>query len=463
MTVAQGGDNISDYGGFFMVWLTKSKFLSLLSLGHFNLQDQAEVSGGEKPDVNFRAGAVSTFFSGGRSFMKYCLVYTFLFTGFVLTTLLGPPLSRAEVSFPVRIGATVSLEGKYSETSAMILSGYQLWVDQINKNGGLLGRPVHLILYDDKSRVDRIAPLYEKLIMEDKVDLVLSPYSTPLTMAASDVTEKYSYVMLASAAAGEQIWERGYQYIFGVYALADRYFIGFQDIMARNDLTSVSLVFENTSFNISIAEGVRKWAARFNLEITHDIPFEAAAKDLSPVLEKLMENPADGLIFSGYPPECHQFIDLMEKADFRPKSLAFTIVPVHPDFYSRTGIFADGIFGPSQWEPDERIPFPGTRQFILDFKNHTGTMPSYHAASAYSACQILEKAVNHAQAIDHRKIRDFISSFDTVTIMGRFKVDHTGRQVGHNPILIQWQNGKKEIVYPTNMRTSPPQFKPSWK
>ena len=88
-------------------------------------------------------------------------------------------------------------------------------------------------------------------------------------------------------------------------------------------------------------------------------------------------------------------------------------------------------------------------------------MPSYHAASAYSACQILEKAIIQAQAIDHEKIRDYISSFDTITIMGRFKVDHTGRQVGHNPILIQWQNGKKEIVYPSKMSTSQPQFNSS--
>ncbi|MBC8439778.1 MAG: ABC transporter substrate-binding protein, partial [Deltaproteobacteria bacterium] len=104
------------------------------------------------------------------------------------------------------------------------------------------------------------------------------------------------------------------------------------------------------------------------------------------------------------------------------------------------------------------IPFPGTKLFIKDFKAFAGVMPSYHAASAYSACQILEKAIIQAQEIDQKKIRNYVSSFDTITIMGRFKVDHTGRQVGHNPILVQWQNGKKEIVYPSKMSTSQPQF-----
>lgn len=361
---------------------------------------------------------------------------------------------------PILIGTSVSLEGKYVETSFMVKNGYKLWADQANRKGGVLGRPVKLILYNDKSQKNLVAPLYEKLIVEDKVDLTLSPYGSPLTMAASETTEKHGYVMLASAAASEQIWERGYKYIFGVYALADRYFIGFQDLLARQDSESIGIIFENTAFNISIAKGVRKWADRFNLKITYDNSFDDPEHDFPIILKQVMEKTIDGLIFSGYPPECYKFINLMKKAGYRPKNLTFTIAPIHPDFYKKAGPFAEGIFAPSQWEPDERIPFPGTKQFIKDFKEFTGKMPSYHAASAYSACQILEKAIIQAKTIDHQKIRNYVSSFDTITIMGRFKVDHTGRQVGHNPILIQWQNGKKEIVYPSKMSTSQPQFNP---
>lgn len=379
---------------------------------------------------------------------------------FVAIVFIFPLVCEAEEN-PLLIGATVSLEGKYSETSFMVQKGYQLWVEQTNKSGGLLGRPVKLILYNDKSKKNLIAPLYEKMIVEDKVDLTLSPYGTPLTMIASEVTEKHKYVMLAAAAAGEKIWEREFKYVFGVYALADRYFIGFQDLLARNNFESLGLIFEKTSFNISIANGVRKWAKRFNLKIKFDIGFDKADKELPIILEQVKTKNIGGLIFSGYPNESYQFIDLMKKADYHPKALAFTIIAGYPDFYKKVGPFAEGILGPSQWEPDERIPFPGTKQFVIDFKSFTGKMPSYHAASAYSSCQILEKAINQVQGIDHKKIRDYVSSFDTVTIMGRFKVDHTGQQVGHNPILIQWQDGKKEIVYPAKMRTSLPRFNTS--
>jgi len=145
-------------------------------------------------------------------------------------------VSGAETK-PVRIGATVSLEGKYSEPSAMIQGGYKLWESQVNKRGGLLGRPVQLILYDDKSDVKLVGQLYEKLIKEDKVDFVFSPYGTPLTLVASEVSEKHGYVMLVSGASGEKIWERGYKNVFGMYATADRYFIGLLDLMAAMALS----------------------------------------------------------------------------------------------------------------------------------------------------------------------------------------------------------------------------------
>ena len=361
---------------------------------------------------------------------------------------------------PIRIGATVSQEGKYLQPSAMIRKGYELWADQVNKRGGLLGRRVELVFYDDKSREDLAGSLYERLLTKDRVDLVLSPYGTPLTIAASDVTERHKVVMLGSAAAGEKIWERGYQYVFGVYAPAGRYFIGFLDLMARNGLESVGIIFENSPFNRSIEKGVREWAARFGLVVAFCRGFDDPAGEFPVLLNQVMEKKVDGLVFSGYPPECYRFIQMMKEADYRPEAFAITIVPVQTDFREKVGPFAEGVFGPSQWEPDERIPFPGTTQFIRDFKSFSGKMPTYHAGSAYSSCQILEKAVLHAGSIDHQKIRDFVSNLDTATVIGRFKVDHTGRQIGHNPILIQWQDGKKEIVYPAKMSTSPPKFGP---
>jgi branched-chain amino acid transport system substrate-binding protein len=128
---------------------------------------------------------------------KWIILLNFIISTFLL------PVCQADKK-PILIGATVSLEGKYFETSAMIQNGYKLWAAQINNQGGLLGRPVKLIFYNDKSQKSLVAPLYEKMILIDQVDLVLSPYGTPLTTLASKVTEKHEYVMLACTAAGKK-------------------------------------------------------------------------------------------------------------------------------------------------------------------------------------------------------------------------------------------------------------------
>ena len=300
--------------------------------------------------------------------------------GLILLILLLPLAAYGDVSKPIRIGATVSQSGRFSEPSAMVRDGYRLWEKQVNQRGGLMGRPVELVVYDDRSDPETAHHLYQQLIHQDRVDLVLSAYGTPLTLQASQVSEARQMVMLACAASGKAIWNRGYGHVFGMYALADRYFIG--------------------------------------------------------------------------------MLELMQAAGWRPKAMGITIAPIHPDFFRNAGPIAEGIFGPSQWEPDERIPFPGTTKFIGDFQAACNKLPSYHAGSAYAGCQILERAITDLQEINHTRIRDYISSLDTVTVIGRFKVDHQGRQVGHNPILVQWQNGRKEIVYPTKMQTARPRFYP---
>jgi branched-chain amino acid transport system substrate-binding protein len=371
---------------------------------------------------------------------------------------LVPAVTSEAGGKPVRIGATVSLEGKYSEPSAMIMGGYKLWESQVNKRGGLLGRPVKLVLYDDKSDEKLAGLLYEKLIKEDKVDLILSPYGTPLTLVASEVSEQHGYVMLAAGASGEKIWERGHKNIFGMYALANRYFIGLLDLMARNGLKSVAVLYENSPFNIDVASGVEHWAKQFGLRVALSKSYRSAEKDLPGLLSEAKGVETDGIFLSAYPADGYLLLNLMEKSKYRPKVVGITIVPSYPDFIEKGGKMAEGVFGPSQWEPDERIPFPGTKTFIADYKKYTGSLPTYHSGSSYASCQIIENAITHNKSFDQKKIRDFISSLDTVTVIGRFKVDNTGKQIGHNPILIQWQNGKKEIVYPTKMQTAPPKF-----
>lgn len=358
----------------------------------------------------------------------------------------------------ILVGATVSLEGRYQEPSKMIRLSYKLWEKQVNEAGGILGRPVRLILYDDKSDKSLVAHYYKKLILEDKVDLVLAPYGTTLTFEASAVTERHKMVLMASAASGEMIWDRGYKHVFGVYALAKRYFIGFLDLAARNGMKSVVIIHSKSLFTEDAAAGAKLWSKRLGLDVQLAQSYSDGLTELPRIVALLEKIKPDAVILCSYPPDGYLFLNELKGSSYKPKALAMSITPGFPDFAMKAGDMAEGVFGPSQWEPDERVPFPGTQDFIKAFARFAETSPSYHAGSAYAACQLLQESIAAHGEIDHKKIRDYIAALDTVTVIGRFKVGPTGRQIGHNPIVVQWQNGKKEIVYPSKMQTGQPRF-----
>jgi branched-chain amino acid transport system substrate-binding protein len=357
----------------------------------------------------------------------------------------------------IRIGATVSMTGKYAEPSAMIREAFQLWQHEVNERGGLLGRKVELLLYDDQSDVSRVAELYWKLIEEDKVDLVFSPYSTPLTLEASRISEQHGFVMLACGAAGTSIWRRGFHFVFGVYAPAQRMFIGLLDLMAQNGLNRLSLMYDQSSpFDIDVIQGVRDWAARFGINLVDVQAYRDGKLEIPAILRRFKQRKATAVLVSAYPPDDYEVMRELARMNYKPRVLSLTIAPAQPDFERKAGAIADRVFCPSQWEPDERIPFPGTKQFVQAFTSFTGHLPSYHAGTAYAACQLYEQAIKATRSLDNRRLRHHIASMDTVTVIGRFKVDRTGMQIGQNPIIIQWQHGKKEIVWPRKMQTARP-------
>jgi branched-chain amino acid transport system substrate-binding protein len=371
--------------------------------------------------------------------------------------ILGNGVAASESERPIVIGGTVSLEGKYREPSAMIQKAYEMWAAEVNQRGGLLGRQIKLILYDDKSEEKRAEALYRKLIEKDGVDLLLSPYSSPLTLAASAVSEQHQMLMLAVAAAANEPWQRGCRYLFQLYAPADRQFIGVLDMMARKNLRKVAVLYDAESvFNVDVADGVDNWSRTFKMTVVLRHGYRDGKMELPALLEKVRATAPDGLILSAYPPDAYEMLRLLEEMPYRPAVLAMPIVPSYPDFQEKVGAIASRVMGPSQWEPEERIPFPGRKEFVAAFSTYTGHMPSFHAASAYSACQLYEKAVVATNSLDNAKLRDYIAALNTVTVLGRFKVDGTGKQVGHNSFIIQWQKGKKKIVWPRKMRTAEP-------
>src|SRR5215475_9141824 len=194
---------------------------------------------------------------------------------------------------PIRIGASLSLTGTYAKLGKNQHEGYQLCQKDLNAKGGLLGRKIEFVVYDDQSMPATAVRLYEKLITEDKVDAVMGPYSSPVTEAAANVTEKYKKVMVAPLAATTSIFRKNRKYIFMVISPAEVYLEGLVDIAAKKGLKTVAVINEDTLFSKSAAAGAVDLAKKKGLQVVFTEAYPKGNTDFSALLTKVKSANAD--------------------------------------------------------------------------------------------------------------------------------------------------------------------------
>ncbi len=364
---------------------------------------------------------------------------------------------------PVRIGASASTTGSNASTGRYQKEAYELWAAMVNQRGGLLGRPVELTILDDQTDPTTGAKLYEQLVTETKVDLVLSPYGSSVTQSASTVTEKNKYPLLVAGASASDLWKRNYKYVFGVYSVAESYFYGVIDLALKNNLKKIAIVNEDTVFPNATANGTAAYARQKGMQIVFQEKYPQRATDVSALLNKIKAAAPEVLVGGSYEPDSILITRQMKELDVNVKMLAFSVDAANPGFLAGLGALADHVFGPSMWEAD--LKTPGNKEFVDAYKKKWSRDPDYQSATGFASGQIMEAAVKKANSLDREKLREALSTLDTTTILpGKYKVDDTGIQMAHVPVTIQWQAKDKIIVSPDAMATGTPKLPmPEWK
>lgn len=369
-----------------------------------------------------------------------------------LAALAAGTLSPASGQNPILVGASISQTGRLAVTATYVLQAYQLWVDDVNARGGLLGRPLTLKVYDDKSDPGTGAKLYEKLIVDDKVDLVAGPYSTPVSAAASTVNEKYKKVMVAPMAAGDALWKRGYRYLIQTLTPSSLYYIGVVDLALERNLKTIAFMSEDSEALRVATPAVADLAQKKGLKVVHNEFFPRGTTDFSGILTRIKALGADVLVCGCYEPESVLSVRQSKELDYNPKILFAGHGAAVPEFYKALGKDAEFVLASDHW--DSRMKTPGNAEFVERFKKKYGREPNYHAAGTYGGMQAFEAGVRKAGSLDQDKIRHALGDLDLNTVFGRYKVNEAGGQVGKTSIIIQWQGGKKEIVWPGDTMTA---------
>ena len=278
---------------------------------------------------------------------------------------------------PLRIGASVSLTGKaYSVQGNYVREGYLLCQKHVNAQGGVLGRPIEFVIYDDESDEKTAARLYEKLITEDKVDAVLGPYGTQITEAVTDVPEKHQKLMIAPTAATSSIWQKGRQYLIMVLAPIDSAAVGVLEIAAHNGLRSVAIINQDALLPKAVAKGTNEIAKSKGLEVVFFETYPDGPADFSGILNKIKAAKPDVLVAASV--RLDDLVTItrqMKELGLDAKMSSSLPYGLLPEFYQRLGKDAEFVYSATFWEA--ALPNPGNREFVAAYEKESIAHPPF--------------------------------------------------------------------------------------
>ena len=368
----------------------------------------------------------------------------------------------------VHVGMAVSLTGQFASQGRQALQGASMWVQDTNTGGGMYvasaGRrlPVHLTHYDDGSTVHGARSMTERLIAEDGVDILLGPYSSVLTLAACDVAERHGTVLWNHGGASDRIYEQGFRWCVGVLAPASRYLGGLVDLLLERDprpRRAAVLHARRGTFPAAVASGLEEEVSRRGSRVVLKRAYHVPVTDFSALLDEVEAAEPDLVAGVGRIQDDLALARQIRSRGLRAEAVALVVAGV-AEFGRDLGDQADGFMGPSQWEPAASYPpeyGPTVDRLALGHPGFASGDADYAMAQAYAAGLVAGRCVEEAGSLEAGALREAASTLDFTTFYGRFRVDpDTGRQVGRSVIIVQWQGGRKAVLWPPEMREAEP-------
>lgn len=380
------------------------------------------------------------------------------------TSSTGPTSSKTELT----IGAAISLTGGNAETAQYQVNSWKLWAKQVNDNGGIyvkqLGKKLQVTfkLYDDQSDAARSVTLYEKLITDDKVDLIIGPYSSTITFAVAPIAEKYKMFMLTPTAGSDQIFHQGWKYVLELWPLASSTAGPVLDFMrTRGDIRNIAVINVAELLARSFASGfaTASTAAGYNVVLRQEYPKGVA--DLKPLLLQIKALTPDAVIAGTFFEDNVLLTRQMAEVGLNAKMFYTYIGFDQPEYVGALRNMTNGIMGQLTWL--RSLPYAGVTDFYNAYQAAYNKRPIAEAATAYAACQIMQNAIEATGSIDSATLVNYIRSNQFSTIFGPVKYDANGINIYNTIYLGQWQNQQLQIIWPKNVTTATAVYpKPPW-
>lgn len=377
-----------------------------------------------------------------------CLLFAFLFCISL----------QARAEDVIRFGASLSLTGKMATEGRLVRAGYDFYVKHINARGGIpikgKNYKVEIVYYDDESDPNTATRLVEKLIVEDKVNFLLGPYSSTCTFPASSVAEKYKIPMVAAHAASTPIYERGYKYIFVTLSSIDQYFGNILKMAAelKPRPETLALINENTLAPQVSVDAAEKEAISLGFKVVYKQKYPSGTKDFSSMLAAVKDKRPDILLSGSYTSDSIVLVKQAKEMALKPKMFGLLLGPTLPGFAEALKQDTEYLLEPIQWSAnmswkDDLFGWTAT-EFVRVFEKDFGFKPDYHPPQSAAALLVYHHALQKAGVLDPQKVRDAIAETNIMTFYGPVRFNEKGQNIAKGMATVQIQGGKQFVVYP---------------
>ena len=365
-----------------------------------------------------------------------------------------PALAADEIT----IGAPLPLTGALSPEGEKLKMGYELWLEELEKRGGIsvggVKHKVKLVYSDYQSQTPRAVQLAEKLISSDKVNFLFSPFGSGAAKAASNVSEKYGIPTIAATASSAQVYDQGYKYLFGTFTPNDTLTEPLADIVTKRDASAkrAAILARNDLFPLAIGEEMQKSAKKRNLDVVMFEKYSIGTMDHASALTQMRAAKPDWIFATGYINDLILIRKQMKDLGVGAPVVTMIAGPAYKEYIDAVGPLAENISSAAWWHPavryDGKGVFGSTENFNKLWSAKSKDEPDYAQASAAAAGEVLQLAIEKAGTLDPAKVRDALAALDTTTFFGRIKFGPTGQISSLDPPVFQLQGGKPVVIFP---------------
>jgi branched-chain amino acid transport system substrate-binding protein len=361
--------------------------------------------------------------------------------------------AAAQSGEPIKIGFGMALTGPLAANGKQALLGMKIWEDEINAKGGLLGRPVKLIYYDDQSNPSTVPGIYTKLVDVDKADLIVSPYATNMIAPAMPVVIQKGKVFLTLFGLDVN-HEFKYPKFFAMIPTGPdtkaSFTEGFFQIATEQNPKpqTAALVAADAEFSNNACEGARQNAKKYGFRVVYDKTYPPATTDFTPVVRAIQAANPDIVVVCSYPLDSVGMVKAVNEVGFKPKMIGGAMVGLQATvFKNQLGPLLNGIVNYETWVPDEKLTFAGTDDFFKKYQARAGSegvdpLGYYLGGWGYAYLQILGEAIQGAKTLNDDKVAEYIAQNTFKTIMGDIKFGKGGEWAQGRMMQVQYHDIK---------------------